>query len=122
MPPQFPAGGRYRAYVAFDATGLLYLMVGFIALRIVWTLGNGEAEWARIQGQLSNPLYIGFHVLMLLSLLFVGVRFFRLFPKAQLPHIGPLTPPPQPVILGGLYAAWIGITALMVAILSGGIF
>ena len=30
--------------------------------------------------------------------------------------------PPRPVIHGMLYAAWIGVTVVFVAILSGGIF
>jgi fumarate reductase subunit C len=72
--------------------------------------------------QLSNPLYIAFHALGLVSVLFVGVRFFRLFPKAQPPRIGPLKPPPGPVISVGLYGAWIGVTVLLSAILAGGIF
>ena len=71
--------------------------------------------------QLRHPLYLAFHALGLVSVLFVGVRFFRLFPKAQPPRIGPAKPPPQPVILGGLYAAWLGVTLLMAAILSGGL-
>ena len=34
MPDQFPAGGRYLAYTSFDATGIVYLLLGFVdALR-----------------------------------------------------------------------------------------
>lgn len=121
MPPQYPMGGRYRAYTLFDATGFVYLLVGLLALRVVWALGNGPGAWAQLQAELQNPVYVAFHLLALLSVLFVGVRFFRLFPKAQPPRIGPAKPPPQPVILGGLYAAWLGVTLLMAAILSGGL-
>ena len=63
-----------------------------------------------------------FHLLTLVSVVFVGVRFFRLFPKAQPPRIGPAKPPPAPVIVAGLYAAWIGVTLLFVLVLAGGIF
>jgi fumarate reductase subunit C len=63
-----------------------------------------------------------FHVIALISVIFVGVRFFGFFPKAQPPRIGPLKPPPPAVILTLLYAAWIGVAGLMVCILSGGIF
>ena len=121
MPPQFPMTGRYRAYTLFDATGFLYLFVGFVALRVVWALGTGSAAWASIQQQLANPLYIGFHVITLAAVCFVAVRFFGLFPTAQPPRIGPLKPPPGPGIVGMLYAAWIGITVLMSAALMGGI-
>ena len=61
-------------------------------------------------------------MLALVSVIFVGVRFFRFFPKAQPPRIGPLKPPPQPVILGTLYAVWVGATVVFGAILAGGLF
>ena len=102
--------------------GLVYLLLGFVALRIVWALGAGPEAWQSMLDQLQNPLYIAFHVLGLVSVVFVGVRFFRLFPKAQPPRIGPAKPPPQPVITAGLYGAWIGITVLLSAILAGGLF
>ena len=121
MPSQFPMQGRYQAYTLFDATGVVYLLAGFVALRVVWALGEGERAWAEILQQLAHPVYVGFHLLALASVLFVGVRFFRLFPKAQPPRIGTLKPPPQPVIIGGLYTAWLGVTVLFVAILSGGL-
>jgi fumarate reductase subunit C len=121
-PPQFPFAGRYRAYTLFDWTGLIYLMLGFLALRIVWALGSGEGAWNVVIEDFENPLYIVFHALALVSVIFVGVRFFGFFPKAQPPRIGPLKPPPQPVILGGLYAGWIGITIVFSLVLSGVLF
>jgi fumarate reductase subunit C len=122
MPAQFPMAGRYRAYTLFDATGVLYLLMGFVALRVVWALGSGESAWRSVQSQLTNPLYVAFHVLCLVALVFVGVRFFRLFPKAQPAKIGPLKPPPQPVILAGLYVAWVVVSGVLALILAGGIF
>jgi fumarate reductase subunit C len=122
MPPKFPMQGRYRAYTLFDWTGLIYLLLGFLALRVVWALGNGEAAWNIVMDQFQSPVYIGFHVLSLISVIFVGVRFFSFFPKSQPPRIGPAKPPPPPVILAALYAAWIGLTVLFAAILAGGLF
>ena len=119
LPPKFPFSSRYRAYTLFDWTGLLYLMLGFLALRVVWALGSGEAAWNDVVADFENPIYIAFHVLALAGVVFAGVRFFGFFPKAQPPRIGPLKPPPQPVILAGLYAAWIGITALTTLLLTG---
>jgi len=113
--------GRYRAYTLFDWTGLIYLLLGFMALEIVWAVGSGPAAWAAITARFENPVYIAFHILAFVSVIFVGVRFFRFFPKSQPPRIGPVKPPPQPVILAGLYAAWIGVTAVFAFILSGGL-
>ena len=121
-PPQFPFAGRYRSYVLFDSTGLVYFLLGFLALRAVWSLGSGEAAWRGVLEGFSHPLYVAFHAFALACVVFVGVRFFGLFPKAQPPSIGPLKPPPQPVILAMLYAAWIGVTVVFGAILAGWIF
>lgn len=125
-PPQMPASWwshpRIRTYLLFDVTGIVYLLLGLVALRVVWALGAGPEVWDATIASLSNPLYIAFHVLGLVSVIFVGVRFFRLFPKSQPPRIGPAKPPPQLVILAGLYAAWIGLTLIFAFILAGGIF
>lgn len=122
MPNEYPMSGRYAAYTLFDATGIVYLLLGLLILRAVWALGSGQADWQGILDGYQNPLYILFHLLALVSVIFVGVRFFRLFPKAQPPQIGPLKPPPQPVIAGMLYAVWIGVTLILSIILAGGLF
>lgn len=125
-PPQAPSGWyaqpRMLKYLLFDATGIVYLLVGFVALRVVWALGSGEDAWARLQQQLQHPGYVAFHALALVSVVFVAVRFFSLFPKSQPAHIGPVKPPPQPLILAGLYLAWFGVTAAVTLVLSGRIF
>jgi len=125
-PPQTPASwwgsSRIRTYLLFDATGIIYFLVGFLAIGLISDLGNGPIAWHRALERLGNPIYIAFHVLSLAAVIFVAVRFFRLFPKAQPPRIGPVAPPPGPVIHVTLYVVWIGITVLMTAILAGVIF
>ena len=121
MPDQFPLAGRYRAYVLFGAAGLLYLLAALVALRVVWALGSGEAAFEAVQRQLAQPLYVLFHALTLAAVCFVAVRFFRLFPKAQPPRIGPLKPPPRPAIAALLYGAWIAVAAGMAFALAGGL-
>jgi fumarate reductase subunit C len=66
----------------FDATGLIYFLIGFHAIHMIRALRQGNVI-------LSHPLYILFHVVALASVIFVAVRFFRLFPKAQRPRSGP---------------------------------
>jgi fumarate reductase subunit C len=122
LPDQFPYSGRYRAYLLFGATGLLYLLVGFVVLRAVWALGNGAAAWEQQRLDFASPLSILYHAITLAGVCFVAVRFFRLFPKSQPPRIGPLKPPPRPLIHAGLYAAWGAVTLLFALILGGAIF
>ena len=121
LPAEFPTSGRYRIYTLFGLTGILYLLLGFVALRAIWALGNGASAWASMQSQLSHPAYVGFHLLSLAGVVFVGVRFFRLFPKAQPARIGPIKPPPAPILHAGLYVAWIAVAGGLALVLSGGI-
>jgi fumarate reductase subunit C len=122
MPDQFPLSGRYLTYTLFGATGALYLLAGLVALRAIWALGTGRAAWQSMQAQLSNPLYVLFHAVTLAAVIFVGVRFFRLFPKAQPAKIGPAKPPPRPILHALLYVAWIAVSGTFALILAGGIF
>jgi len=125
-PPQMPStwwsARRIRTYLLFDATGIIYLLIAFLGIRLINALGKGPEAWDAVMESLRNPLYIAFHMLCLVSVVFVGVRFFRLFPKAQPPTIGPLKPPPAAVIHAMLYVVWFGITAGVTAILAGVIF
>jgi fumarate reductase subunit C len=122
LPDRFPFQGRYRAYTLFDLTGAVYLALGFVLLRVAWALGSGPVAWQALRESFASPLWIAFHAISLLSVCFVAVRFFRLFPKAQPPRIGPVKPPPGPVIHAMLYAVWIGVTVVFTAILAGGLF
>lgn len=119
IPDRFWSQPRMRRYLLFDATGFLYLLVGFVALRVVSALAKGPEAWNALLHEFAHPLYLIFHVLTLVSVVYVGVRFFALFPKAQPPRIGLAKPPPPPVIKAMLYTAWAGITAIGVAILGG---
>src|SRR5512139_696953 len=85
-PPQLPddfwTRPRMRTYLLFDATGIVYLLVGLVALRVAWALQSADA-WNALLTSFASPGYLVFHGIALVSALFVGVRFFRLFPKAQ---------------------------------------
>jgi fumarate reductase subunit C len=122
LPDRFPFEGRYLAYTLFDLTGAIYLILGFVVLRVVWALGTGPVAWEALRESLKSPPWIAFHAIALASVCFVGVRFFRLFPKSQPPRIGPAKPPPRPVIFAALYAAWAAISVLMILILGGSLF
>jgi fumarate reductase subunit C len=119
VPDDFWTRPRMLVYLLFDATGIVYLLVGLVALRVATALGGGQAKWDALMTSFASPGYLIFHAIALVSALFVGVRFFRLFPKAQPARIGPAKPPPPAVLQAGLYAAWIGITVVLLAVLGG---
>ena len=94
MPGSWWGAPRIRTYLLFGATGLIYILAGTVVLRLVWALGNGREAWDYALGSLSNPLYLIFHALTLVSLIFVGVRAFgTMMPKMQ-PRNGPFPPLP----------------------------
>ena len=62
------------------------------------------------------------HAVSFVAVVFVGVRFFRLFPKAQPPKVGPIKPPRGPVLIAMLYAVWIGVAGALALVLAGGLF
>jgi fumarate reductase subunit C len=111
-----------KQYSRFGLTGWIYLLASFAAIYIVYGLGSGPEAYAQVQALLANPLVIAFHLLCLISVGFVLVRFFGLFPKAQPARIGPAKPPPQPVLKAMLYGLWAGATLVLSVILAGGIF
>jgi fumarate reductase subunit C len=120
IPDRFWSLPRMRRYLLFDATGFVYLLVGFLILRAAWALGDGAEAWGRVLQDYRSPLYLLFHAITLVAVIFVGVRFFGLFPKAQPPRIGPAKPPPRPVIHAMLYAVW-GVVTLALLLVLGGV-
>ena len=123
MPAQMPWQGRYFTYTLFGATGLLYLLCGFGALRAVWILGSHDpSAWTAFQQEYASAPLIVLHVICFAAVIFVGVRFFSLFPKAQPAKIGPAKPPPRPILHAGLYAAWIAVSGGLALVMAGGIF
>jgi len=119
MPSTWWSAPRIRNYLLFDATGIVYLLAGLVALRMFWALGEGPEAWTAAVEGLSNPLYIAFHALSLVAVVFVCVRFFALFPKSQPKMIGPVKSPPPIVFLLGLYAGWIAVTVVLGLIIAG---
>lgn len=108
-----------RRYLLFDATGFVYLLVGFVTLRVAWALADGPGAWRALLEEFGHPGYLIFHLVTLVSVVYVGVRFFALFPKAQPPRIGPTKPPPRPAIEKLLYGVWAVITLVGLVILGG---
>lgn len=120
MPDKFPAGGRYRSYMAFGATSFFYLAVALGMLRIAWALGSGPDAWAAFQAGLQGPLTLAFHVLAFAVFVWAGWRFLiKLAAKANPPRIGPLPRPPLELFPPMLGALWVLASALVVIVLWG---
>ncbi len=119
-PDGYPWGrARYRSYVMYAATSVLFLLEGLILLRGVRALGAGNQAWTGFVQDLSHPVYIGWHALMLVVTLGFGARtYFKLFVKTQPPTL-PL--PPLELIPPAIGAAWLAVTVALVAILGGGL-
>lgn len=121
MPGTWWSAPRIRVYLLFGATGFVYLLMGFLVLRLAWALGRGPVAWEAALSSLANPLYILFHLIVLVSLIGVGVRAFgKMMPKMQ-PRGGPLPVLPPGAVRGVIYGAWAVVTLFMVLVLSGGI-
>jgi len=125
-PPQMPrtwwSAPRIRTYLLFGATGFVYLVAGLLVLRLAWALGKSPMAWQDAMSTLSHPLYVIFHVVTLVSLIFVGMRAFgKMMPKMQ-PRGGPLPVLAPNAVRGLIYGIWAAITLVMTLILSGVIF
>jgi fumarate reductase subunit C len=122
MPKTWWGSKRILTYLLFDATGIIYFLLGFGAIAWFKALAGGPEAWEAHRALMATPGMIALHALCFVSVIFVAVRFFRLFPKAQPPSIGPLKPPPGPVIHVALYVAWLGVTVAFGFILAGVLF
>ena len=120
LPDQYWSQGRYRSYILFGACGFFLLTVALLLLRAVWVLGSHDAAaWDAMLAGYGNPLYLVFHALSLLALVWFGLRFFRIFPKTQPAKIGPFPRPPDAFFAVALNGAFLAATALGVAVLWG---
>lgn len=121
-PPSRPDGypwgrPRYLSYILYAATSIPFLLEGLILLRGVRALAAGSEAWSGFAADLAHPLYVAWHALVLAMTLWFGARtYFKLFVKTQPPTL-PL--PPLGLIPPALGAAWLVVTAALVAILSG---
>ena len=120
-PDQFPGRGNYRGYILFGLGSGLMLLVSMNVLRAVWRLGAGDRAFDELIASWSSPLYVLFHLVALVWLSWVALRFFSLFPKTQPFRMGPFQRPPDAVLVGGLWGLFIVVTTVLTVVLSGAI-
>ena len=109
-----------RTYLLFDATGIVYLLVGLVALRVVWALGGGAPAWDALMRAVRAPR------LRDLPRARAGLRDLRR--RALLPALPEGAAARRSVrrsrrraavLHAMLYAAWGGITLVLLAVFGG---
>ena len=121
-PDHFPGKGNYFGYIAFGLGSSLMLLVSWSILRTVQALAAGEAAFRSLMESFAHPLYLLFHAICFVWLVWVALRFFSLFPKTQPFRMGPFQRPSDGVLVTGLYAIFAVATLVVSAILAGAIF
>ena len=118
--PKFPLRGRYASYTLFGLCSIFFLLQSLLVLEAVWQLGSGAEAWEALRARFRAPLYLVYHGLALVALVYTGIRFFlKLFAKSQPPKIGPLPRPPLAVFPPLLAGAWVAASTAVLAVLWG---
>lgn len=113
---------RTFAYFRFIARELTSLAVAYAALLLlfqVWAAGRGAEAYERLTAWMAHPLAVGFHVVVLLALLFHTVTWLNLAPRALVVRLGKTRVPPGAVRLAH-YAAWVAASGVVAWLLLGG--
>jgi len=118
-PDQFPSQGGYPGYLAFGSCGVLLMLSALLVLRAARALGAGEAAWSGYVESMGHPLYLAYHVLAFVGLVWSTLRFFRLFPKTQPPRIGPAPRPPDAFYAVALNGTFVVVSCIVAAVLWG---
>ena len=119
-PDRFPFGGNYGPYLLFGACGAFLLLTSLIAIEFLMALGGGQAKYEAFMTRIGGGAYQAYFWVALIALVWFTLRFLGLFPKTQPFRMGPMKRPPVPVMLAGLYGAFV-VLNLAVAVILGGV-
>jgi fumarate reductase subunit C len=120
-PDEFPFHGNYGPYLLFGSCGGFLLLTGLLAIDFMWAIAGGQAKYDAYMTRIHRPGYQVYFWIALVGLIWFTVRFLSLFPKTQPFRFGSLKRPPVPVMLAGLYGAFV-VLNLAVALILGGLF
>lgn len=118
-PDKFPFGGNYGPYLLFGSCGGFLLLTAILVIDFVWSLGGGEARYRAYLERIHGVGYQVYFWFALVGLVWFTLRFLGLFPKTQPFRMGPMKRPPVPVMLAGLYGAFVALNLVVAAILGG---
>lgn len=119
-PDRYPARGRYPAYIAFGACGFFLMSLALLVLRAVWVLGAHDVNaWAGMLEGFANPIYLVYHGVALIAMVWFALRTFRRVPATQPPRLGRVKRPPGPVLVAGLDGVFLLVSLVTVLLLWG---
>jgi len=111
-----------RSYTGFVLRELTSVFVALFALVLLWqirALAHGPEAYTRFLGRLRSPLFVAFHAVALLFVLFHSFTWFNLAPKAMVVRLKGKRVPDL-VVAGANYAAWVILSAAVAALLLRG--
>jgi len=111
-----------RSYTGFVLRELTSVFVALFALVLLWqirALAHGPEAYTRFLGRLRSPLFVAFHAVALLFVLFHSFTWFNLAPKAMVVRLKGKRVPDL-VVAGANYAAWVVLSAAVAALLLRG--
>lgn len=108
----------YTRFILRELTSLFVAYAALLLVALIWSVGQGpEAHQAFVEG-LARPGVLAFHGLVFLALLLHSVTWLGLAPSALVIRIGTRRVPAA-VVAAAHYAAWVGISVMLVWVLLG---
>ena len=110
-----------RWYMLREATALMVFFYSLLLIASLLRLSQGELAWNDWMHTLSSPLFVIFHLLILLAVLYHAYTWFILAPSIMVVRLGQWTLPKKMLLAG----QWLGfliisILLLYLALGSGG--
>ena len=108
-------------YTKFALRELSSVFVAFFAGVTLWqllALGQGPQAYGQFVGRLQSPWFVVLHAISFLFVLFHGVTWFNLAPKAMVVRLGGKRVP-DAVIVGLNYFAWLALSGAVVWFVLG---
>jgi fumarate reductase subunit C len=106
---------RYMAFIARELTSVLVLYSGVLLVATLVAAAHGAEAFEAFLGWLARPWAIALHTFVLAGLLFHTITWLNLAPRALVLRVGGRRVPPR-LVLAGHYAAWIGLSTLLVLV------
>ena len=106
----------YRDYMLRSATCIFVLLYALVLFFGLFALSKGETEfnaWLAIQ---QGPLFIAFHLVSLVAMLYHSQTWFMLAPKTIRIQIGTKIVNNK-IIEGGMWLAWLIFSLVLLALL-----